>query len=104
VISGLRVSWDSKQPPGARVLGVWLQKEVKDGDHSDGGTIIMDGDEIKCEKGGRKYVIVTREYMAQGHDGFLPLKGARYLIDHEVGKMYSTLVRQYFLVSRDTSC
>jgi 5'-nucleotidase len=39
--------------------------------------------------------------MAQGHDGFLSLKGSKYLIDDEVGRMYSTLVRQYFLVSRN---
>jgi 5'-nucleotidase len=73
-----------------------------DDDHPDGGTAtpkLVDGDEIKREKDGRKYIIVTREYMAQGHDGFLSLKGSKYLIDDEVGRMYSTLVRQYFLVS-----
>jgi hypothetical protein len=79
-----------------------LQKEVTDNDHPDGGMVtprLVDGDEIKREKDGRKYTIVTREYMAQGHDGFLSLKGSRYLIDDEVGQMYSTLVRQYLLVS-----
>lgn len=59
----------------------------------------MDGDEIKREKNGRKYSIVTREYMAQGHDGFQALKSNKYLIDDEVGQMFSTLVRQYLLVS-----
>jgi hypothetical protein len=105
VISGFRVSWDSRQPPGRRVLGIWLQKEVTDDDYPTGGTTtpkLVDGDEIKRERQGKKYIIVTREYMAQGHDGFLPLKGSKYLIDDEVGKMYSTLVRQYLLVSRDT--
>jgi len=71
-----------------------------DGDHPNGGTItpkLVDGDEIKRERQGRKYIVVTREYMAQGHDGFLSLKGSKYLIDDEVGKMYSTLVRQYLL-------
>jgi len=104
VISGFRVSWDSRRPPGRRVIGLWLQNEVIDNDHLDGGTAtpkLVDGDEIKREKDGRKYTIVTREYMAQGHDGFLSLKGSKYLIDDEVGRMYSTLVRQYFLVSRN---
>jgi len=32
---------------------------------------LVDGDEIKREKGWKKYIIVTREYMAQGHDGLL---------------------------------
>jgi hypothetical protein len=87
------------------VLGVWLQKEVLNDSQPDGGTVtpgLVDGEEIKCEKDGRKYIIVTREYMAQGHDGFLPLKGSKYLIDDEVGQMYSTLVRQYLLVSHGT--
>jgi len=58
-------------------------------------------DAVKREKEGRKYVIVTREYMAQGHDGFLSLKDGKYLIDDEVGQMYSTLIRKYLLVSDD---
>jgi 5'-nucleotidase len=83
---------------------MWLQKEVADVDYADDGTItpiLEDGDAIKREKEGRKYVIVTREYMAQGHDGFLSLKDGKYLIDDEVGQMYSTLIRKYLLVSDD---
>ena len=75
-----------------------------DDEHSDGGMAtpkLVNGDEIKPAKDGRKYIIVTREYMAQGHDGFLALKGRKCLIDDEVGQMYSTLVRQYLLVSYD---
>lgn len=105
VISGFRVSWDSRLPPGQRVLGMWLQKEVTDRNHADGGTItpiLVDSDEIKPEREGKKYKIVTREYMAQGHDGFLSLEGSKYLVDDEVGRMYSTLVRQYLLVSYPT--
>ena len=48
-------------------------------------------------KGGRMYRIVTREYMAQGHDGFVPLKGQKYLVDDESGQMMSTIVRKYLL-------
>ena len=87
------------------MLGMWLQKEVTDRNHADGGTItpiLVDSDEIKPEREGKKYKIVTREYMAQGHDGFLSLEGSKYLVDDEVGRMYSTLVRQYLLVSYPT--
>ena len=80
---------------------MWLQKEVVDVDYADDGTITPILDAIKREKEGRKYVIVTREYMAQGHDGFLSLKDGKYLIDDEVGQMYSTLIRKYLLVSDD---
>ncbi|THH15603.1 hypothetical protein EW146_g4905 [Bondarzewia mesenterica] len=81
VIAGFRVSWDSRRPSGQRVLGVWLQDETPETDaaSSSGHTTpgIVDGEPIKRERGGRMYKIVTREYMAQGHDGFLPLKGQR---------------------------
>lgn len=108
VISGLRVSWDSCRPPGQRVLGIWLLTEVSENmddlGSGDGCILIrlVDGPAIEREKGGRKYKIVTREYMAQGHDGFLPLKGCRYLIDDENGQMMSTLVRKYLLGSWTT--
>lgn len=35
--------------------------------------------------------------MAQGRDGFLPLKGQKYLIDDESGQVTSTVVRKYLL-------
>lgn len=103
VISGFRVSWDSRRPPGQRVLGVWLLNEVADSEFghetASGHTTprLIDGGEINREEGGRKYKIVTREYMAEGHDGFLPLKGKTYLIDDETGQLMSTLVRRYLL-------
>ena len=103
VIAGFRVSWDSRKKPGERVLGVWLQGEGSDsglGSPADSGhttPAIVDGEPIKREKEGRKYKIVTREYMAQGHDGFLPLKGQKHLIDDESGQITSTVVRKYLL-------
>ncbi|KAH9060048.1 Metallo-dependent phosphatase [Lactarius vividus] len=87
VISGFRVSWDSRRPPGQRVVGVWLQEE-----HPDNVSIKMTSNP--------KYKILTREYMAQGHDGFTPLKGNRYLIDDESGQITSTVVRKYLLGSQ----
>lgn len=43
------------------------------------------------------YRIVTREYMAAGHDGFEALKGKPYLIDDENGVIMSSIVRRYLL-------
>ena len=103
MVSGFRVSWDSRRPPGKRVLGVWLWKEITESLHSHGTDSgratprLMDAEEIQRTKTGRKYKIVTREYMAQGHDGFSALKGNTYLIDDENGQMMSSLVRKYFL-------
>ncbi|OSD02817.1 Metallo-dependent phosphatase [Trametes coccinea BRFM310] len=141
VISGFRVSWDSRRPPGQRVLGVWLLQEPSSGSEStsrspsrtpthSGATSpalshpgsasssmtsllqstmnamaqpsanLVDGDPIPRVKGGRMYSIVTRQYMADGHDGFLPLKGKRYLVDDESGQMMSAIVRKYLLGCR----
>jgi 5'-nucleotidase len=43
------------------------------------------------------YRIVTREYMAAGHDGYEALKGKQYLIDDENGVLMSSIVRRYLL-------
>jgi 5'-nucleotidase len=94
VISGFRVSWDSRRPPGKRVLGVWLLNEM---DVHDTEPIPLHEEQIKCLKGGRMFKIVTREYMAQGHDGFLSLKGQKYLIDDESGQLMNCIVRKYLL-------
>jgi len=48
---------------------------------------------------GRKYKVVTRDYIAQGHDGFVSLKGSDYLIDDENGTLMSGIVRKYLLGS-----
>jgi len=129
VISGFRVSWDSRRPPGQRVLGIWLTKEPSDSSAAPSGAAtpaarsasssvtsfqsfasgtsvgsvtppLIDGDPIPRTRGGRLYRIVTREYMAQGHDGFVMLKGKRYLVDDESGQMMSAVVRKYLLGCR----
>lgn len=117
IVSGFRISWDSRRPPGQRVLGVWLVQEpsgsttstpAQSGTATPSGTTtplhsgletpqLVDIEEIKREKDGKKYRIVTREYMAQGHDGFDALKGHPYLVDDESGQMMSTIVRKYLL-------
>jgi 5'-nucleotidase len=105
VISGFRVSWDSRRPPGQRVLGVWLQEEQADDastmstDSGFSTPTLKDGDEISPEDTEPILKILTREYMAQGHDGFTPLKGNKYLIDDESGQITSAVVRKYLLGS-----
>ena len=54
-------------------------------------------EEVKREKGGKMYRVVTREYLASGHDGYEMLKGNKYLIEDEGGQMMSTVVRKYLL-------
>jgi 5'-nucleotidase len=96
IISGFRVEWDSRKPPGQRVLGIWLTDEA-DNDVGQEGHSLKDCEPIKNEKGGRKYKVVTREYMAGGFDGFTALKGSRYLVDDENGMMMSTIIRRFLL-------
>lgn len=103
VISGFRISWDSRREPGNRVLGIWLVRERESSDngseHSSGTSTpkLVDMEPIRNEKDGRKYKIVTREYMAEGHDGFLAFKGKPFLIDDEGGQLMSGIVRKYLL-------
>lgn len=52
---------------------------------------------VAKEKGGPKYKLVTREYMANGFDGYEALKGCRRIIDDECGMLFSAIVRKYFL-------
>jgi len=106
VISGFRVSWDSRRPPGQRVVGVWLQEEhpdnlsIKSLDSGPSTPVLRDSEAISRDGIEPKYKILTRDYMAQGHDGFTSLKGNKYLIDDESGQITSTVVRKYLLGSR----
>ncbi|KIK95849.1 hypothetical protein PAXRUDRAFT_826578 [Paxillus rubicundulus Ve08.2h10] len=106
IVSGLKVSWDSRREPGERVLGIWLVQEApsRSSESSSGsgaGTPVpVDGEPIKREKTGRMYKIVTREYLARGYDGYTALPGHNYLVDDENGQLMSSLVRKYLLGSR----
>ena len=99
VISGLRVVWDSRKQPGQRVLNIALQVHKKIDEHSAGDStpnLRVEYEEVP-RTSDRKYAIITREYMAEGHDGFEMLKGQKLLIDDEQGQMMSTIVRKYLL-------
>ena len=97
------MSWDSRRPPGQRVVGVWLQEEhpddlsVKSLDSGPSTPILKDSEPISRDGIEPKYKILTRDYMALGHDGFTSLKGNKYLIDDESGQITSTVVRKYLL-------
>ncbi|KAG8970562.1 hypothetical protein FRC03_006691 [Tulasnella sp. 419] len=109
IISGFRIEWDSRKPPGSRVLSIWTEKleEIDVSDESNqentGGkkTILrrVNGDPVSKDDGGKKYYVVTREYMAAGHDGYEVLKDCPYVggIDDEYGMMMSTIVRKFLL-------
>ena len=103
MITGFRVSWDSRRPPSQRVLGVWLVEDQADdvsvmsNDSELSTPAPKDGEAISRDDTKPKYRILTREYMAQGHDGFTPLGGNKYLIDDESGQITSTVVRKYLL-------
>ncbi|PPQ64016.1 hypothetical protein CVT24_009390 [Panaeolus cyanescens] len=90
-ISGFRVSWDSRKEPGNRVLGIWL---LKAGDES------CEEEPVERKKDGITYTVITRDYMAQGHDGFIALKNGKYVIDHDCGELMSAIVRKYLLGSQ----
>lgn len=104
VISGFRVSWDSRRNPGERILGVWLLQEKEtsdDNERNESSTPrLIDMEAIKRNDDTRKYKFVTREYLADGHDGYIAFKDKRRLIDHESGNLMSSVVRNYFLGER----
>ncbi|KAI8329869.1 5'-nucleotidase [Chlamydoabsidia padenii] len=79
-VAGITVQWSSRQPPGQRV-------------HS-----ILVGDNTPLEMD-KEYVVVTREYMALGYDGYSALKVSedKMVVDGENGVFISTLFRRYFL-------
>lgn len=108
VTSGFRVVWDSRRPPGQRIISIHLDPEIGEST-VDSSTLSSTAsrpgigvtqdptEEVKREKGGRMYKVVTREYLASGHDGYEMLKGNKYLIEEEAGQMMSAVVRKYLL-------
>ena len=54
-------------------------------------------EQVKREQGGKKYVVMTRKYMSEGHDGFECLAVQKYVIDETSGQTMSAVVRKYLL-------
>jgi len=99
-ISGFRVEWDSRRAPGERVVGIWLVTSTPQIEDNKSRVARHSEEPVKKESGGRRYRMVTREYMAQGHDGFFALTRGKVLIDGECGSTLSTIVRKYLLASK----
>ncbi|KAJ6526896.1 Metallo-dependent phosphatase [Mycena vulgaris] len=95
-ISGLRVSWDSRKPAGSRVLGIWLLNESDGKLGPDGKPVLVDKEEV-LRTSTRKYLIMCREYMWQGGDGYDVLKGKKLVITGENGQPMSALIRKFLL-------
>ena len=45
----------------------------------------------------KTYRVVTREYLAEGYDGFEALKRGTFVVDHENGQLMSAIVRKFLL-------
>lgn len=45
----------------------------------------------------KTYRVVTREYLAEGYDGFDALKRGKFVVDHENGQLMSAIVRKFLL-------
>ncbi|OWZ73671.1 hypothetical protein AYX14_00816 [Cryptococcus neoformans] len=119
IVSGLAVKWDHTRPPGQRILSVHqLAQPKKDDDdwedpadmvdfkeQEDGTTVVVKqkklqlGEEVKNEEGGRMYKVITRDYMAQGYDGFEALKNRNFIVDDENGQIMSSILRSFLLGS-----
>ena len=123
-IAGLSILWDSRKPSGQRLVEVCLLEDVHlfhpDGtkkkeseveaeektsyafQRSQEGGYSIEVNRPKIRKGkklemDKVYRVCTREYMADGHDGYKALTRGRDIIDHESGALMSTLVRKFLL-------
>jgi hypothetical protein len=92
-VAGVRVEWSSQNPPGQRIQRVLCCNNNntmdKDARYQPDNMIPMDLDQ--------EYVVVTRQYMALGYDGYDVLKDSTYIVDEENGVFISTIFRKFFL-------
>jgi 2',3'-cyclic-nucleotide 2'-phosphodiesterase (5'-nucleotidase family) len=79
-VSGLKVVADLKQPPGSRVVSV----EVN------GKPLNPDG----------TYKLATNDYMLNGGDGYVALKGGKVLINASAGNLMATDVMNYIAAAK----
>jgi len=121
-VGGLSIVWDSRKPPGKRLVEVHLLEDAhlfdsnglkKNEDEEpkkssiafepsqEGGYLIdvrrpniCKGEKLQMDK---VYRVCTREYMADGHDGYEALSRGTAIIDHESGALMSTQVRKFLL-------
>ena len=74
-VSGLKVVYDPRRPPGARVMEV----------HHDGVALDPDG----------KYTLVTNDFMARGGDGYRMFTDKKPLIEARAGTLMASHVIDY---------
>ncbi|WVR09253.1 hypothetical protein IAU60_006318 [Kwoniella sp. DSM 27419] len=118
IISGLVVQWDHTKPSGSRVLSIHeLQPDERDDDevehpqdfidfreHEDGTQVVVRqrklamGDPVQRDSS-KTYRVITRDYMAQGYDGFEALKNRKFIVDDENGQIMSSILRSFLLGS-----
>jgi 2',3'-cyclic-nucleotide 2'-phosphodiesterase (5'-nucleotidase family) len=77
-VSGIRFEFDGSKPSGSRVAQA---------------SIRINGAELEME---REYRLVTKEYLAQGKDGYDVLKRCKVLVDGESCPILPSVVRNHF--------
>ncbi|KAJ9478434.1 5'-nucleotidase [Pseudozyma hubeiensis] len=119
-VAGLMVKWDSRKEPGKRLVSVELLDNPldtpKEGEGEEDVGKLRRFSVTKLPEGGydvevhrpalvsrgplemdKIYRVVTREYLAEGYDGFEALKRGDFVVDHENGQLMSAIVRKFLL-------
>lgn len=97
-----RFVYDPKKPVGQRVVNVWIAKWT-DYDNSTGAPTADEEQFIEIDPNG-EYSIATRNYLANGGDGFKSFKNAiKILRSDEEGLPMSTLLRNFFWAVRQVN-
>ncbi|ORX63077.1 Metallo-dependent phosphatase [Hesseltinella vesiculosa] len=109
-VAGLRVEWSSTAPPGQRVKRVLCLPRRLAEEHlaRSPTSIIPDESELLARYQPenmvpldlqREYVVVTRNYMTQGYDGYdaLVTPKEKFIVDDENGVLITTIYRKFFL-------
>ncbi|KAJ2852379.1 hypothetical protein IWW36_000266 [Coemansia brasiliensis] len=78
-VSGIRFEFDPRRQPGDRIIQIT---------NVEGPQADLD---MEAE-----YVVATRDYMYQGHDGYTMLGEGKLLVDEENGITFVDLFRRYF--------
>ena len=79
-VSGLKVVYDPRRPPGARVIEV----------RHEGAALDPDG----------RYTLATNDFMARGGDGYLVFAGKKPLIEARAGTLMASQVIDHILARR----
>mgnify|MGYP001761135584 FL=1 len=118
----MQVIWDSRRPPGKRVVSVHLLKQPFDGANEcsthlrtkirnmykyskdqesvDDDVVMVHREQPQIKEPldlNKTYKVVTRDYLSQGNDGYEALTRGRYIVDDELGQLMSSIVRKFLL-------